>query len=272
MSSSRNLLHRERKLPLKLRQPIVNNINQVEEEEEKQKEEKDPSLQSKRQRIGDKAGIDVNSIKYEYKDEKAKDAKEEEEKEEEEEEKKEDDDTDNSTESILTQHVSNNYMTSTTQKWNCTQCLRSYSRKHGLHRHLTMHMGLKPYVCVHCDKSYNLLSSLRDHVQTHLTSHPFACSECTKKYTDRSSLRRHKKSHVGLKQYKCFYGACSRYFMRKDSRDSHRFICFSCWFSSFFFFFVFVCLCVYVLYICFKKNCGVGCVFVCVCVFGISCT
>lgn len=75
-------------------------------------------------------------------------------------------------------------------------CLKSYSTKFNLKRHLeTYHQKKKKHQCTICYKWFASKQNLIEHVFTHTGDKPFACTICSKAFRQISQLTLHKRKH-----------------------------------------------------------------------------
>lgn len=73
--------------------------------------------------------------------------------------------------------------------------------------------------CTHCVKSFTHKGDLNKHLRKHTGEQPFACSTCEKKFGNTSNLARHMRLHSGARPFKCEF--CNKDFSRKDKLDMH---------------------------------------------------
>ena len=134
------------------------------------------------------------------------------------------------------------------QRYQCSDCNKSYSTYSGLSKHKEFHcttQSKKAFSCKHCDKVYVSLGALKMHIRTHtlpckcklcgkafsrpwlLQGHirthtgekPFACPHCSRAFADRSNLRAHLQTHSDVKKYSC--KSCSKTFSRMSLLLKH---------------------------------------------------
>ncbi|KAL1124663.1 hypothetical protein AAG570_001287 [Ranatra chinensis] len=141
---------------------------------------------------------------------------------------------------------------STSPRYQCTYCNKSYSTYSGLSKHQQFHCSAnedsaakKTFSCKHCEKVYVSLGALKMHIRTHtlpckcklcgkafsrpwlLQGHirthtgekPFTCPHCNRAFADRSNLRAHLQTHSDVKKYSC--PTCSKTFSRMSLLSKH---------------------------------------------------
>ena len=81
------------------------------------------------------------------------------------------------------------------RKFECVECLKSFTTKLQLKHHLNIHLGLKPYSCEICNKSFTQPTHLKIHRRVHDGSKPYMCSVCGKTFAIGSNMRKHLAIH-----------------------------------------------------------------------------
>lgn len=71
------------------------------------------------------------------------------------------------------------------------QCGKSFTHKSQRDRHMSMHLGLRPYGCAVCGKSFKMKHHLVGHMKIHTGIKPYECSLCSKRFMWRDSFNRH---------------------------------------------------------------------------------
>ncbi|CDQ79362.1 unnamed protein product [Oncorhynchus mykiss] len=74
------------------------------------------------------------------------------------------------------------------------QCGKSFTHKSQRDRHMSMHLGLRPYGCAVCGKSFKMKHHLVGHMKIHTGVKPYECSLCAKRFMWRDSFNRHTSS------------------------------------------------------------------------------
>jgi len=76
-------------------------------------------------------------------------------------------------------------------------CLKEFTSRWSLTRHLKIHSGIKSFICNQCNKKFIQKCSLTRHQQTHLKESIWICdyNNCEKRFKLKEYLEIHKKSH-----------------------------------------------------------------------------
>ncbi|XP_028828808.1 zinc finger and BTB domain-containing protein 43 [Denticeps clupeoides] len=104
--------------------------------------------------------------------------------------------------SDLQEETSHSGFTSVVYKLYTCQCGKSFSHKSQRNRHMSMHLGLRPYSCSICGKSFKMKHHLVGHMKIHTGIKPYECSLCSKRFMWRDSFNRHTSSCTKAHQAK----------------------------------------------------------------------
>ncbi|WAR18122.1 ZN345-like protein [Mya arenaria] len=114
------------------------------------------------------------------------------------------------TEEKFNAHV-NTHTSIVTKPFKCELCVKSFSDKPNLRKHMRIHTGEMPYECSVCLRRFR--SSIK-------TSDGFQCILCGKSsFRSRVDITRHLRVHTGEKPFKC--NVCGRGFTQKAHMRSH---------------------------------------------------
>ncbi|CAL8390231.1 unnamed protein product [Boreogadus saida] len=105
------------------------------------------------------------------------------------------------------------------EPYGCDQCMKRFSRKGYLKRHMMVHYGKKPYSCDKCTRRFQWQCKLKIHMRTHSEEKPYRCDQCMKLFSQKCTLKRHMRSHSGEKPYKC--DQCTMSFTVKGTLKNH---------------------------------------------------
>ncbi|KAK7054195.1 Sex-determining transformer protein 1 [Favolaschia claudopus] len=110
-------------------------------------------------------------------------------------------------------------------RWPCSQCPKTFTRKGDLVRHNLLHQGHRPHTCTKCGKSFAQYSGYRTHLNVHSGEKPFRCgiASCKATFADPSSRSRHRKeTHELSGAYCCPVPGCrSRGIKRRSVFAAH---------------------------------------------------
>ena len=90
-------------------------------------------------------------------------------------------------------------------KFGCSSCIKTFTRKNDLLRHMMLHTGERRFSCTFCATKFISSGDLHKHVRIHTGEKPYACqfSKCTKAFTQKGDLNKHMKIHLDQKNYQC---------------------------------------------------------------------
>ena len=101
----------------------------------------------------------------------------------------------------------------------CTKCVKVFSTRTNLIRHIQSHDGYKAYVCQLCSKGFTQSGSLKQHMYIHTGERPFKCNYCTREFTQAKTLKFHLRRHTEEKPFSC--SECSTAFRQRDGLKRH---------------------------------------------------
>ena len=77
-------------------------------------------------------------------------------------------------------------------------CVKKFSLKGDLKRHMLTHTKVKPHECDICKKKFSQKSNLVQHFRIHLGEKPYGCAKCEKWFTKSSTRDNHLRTHKEL--------------------------------------------------------------------------
>lgn len=101
----------------------------------------------------------------------------------------------------------------------CTKCVKVFSTRTNLIRHIQSHDGYKAYVCQICDKGFTQSGSLKQHMYIHSGERPYKCEICNRAFTQGKTLKFHLRRHTEEKPFIC--SECNSAFRQRDGLKRH---------------------------------------------------
>lgn len=108
---------------------------------------------------------------------------------------------------------------SSTKKFSCLQCGKSFRCFSQLEIHQRSHTGEKPYRCTLCGKKYAQKGHLYTHQRTHTGEKPYRCPICGKGFIQKCTLDMHQRTHTGEKPFVCV--RCGKGFTKNCNLKKH---------------------------------------------------
>lgn len=101
----------------------------------------------------------------------------------------------------------------------CTKCVKVFSTRTNLIRHIQSHDGNKAYVCQVCNKGFTQSGSLKQHMYIHSGERPYKCQYCDRAFTQGKTLKFHLRRHTEEKPFICT--ECNSAFRQRDGLKRH---------------------------------------------------
>lgn len=101
----------------------------------------------------------------------------------------------------------------------CTKCVKVFSTRTNLIRHIQSHDGYKAYTCEICNKGFTQSGSLKQHRYIHSGERPYKCEFCDRAFTQGKTLKFHMRRHTEEKPFLC--SQCNSTFRQRDGLKRH---------------------------------------------------
>nr|XP_049588245.1 oocyte zinc finger protein XlCOF19 isoform X1 [Syngnathus scovelli] len=105
------------------------------------------------------------------------------------------------------------------QKFDCSECGKTFAKLARLNRHMAKHTGEKPFVCSFCEKKFTWHYALKRHMRSHSSREHFSCPVCAKGFTTKWYIAVHMRTHTGEKPFQC--NVCQKQFHFKNGFKKH---------------------------------------------------
>lgn len=112
-----------------------------------------------------------------------------------------------------------NLRNSSTKRFGCLQCGKSFRCFSQLEIHQRSHTGEKPYRCTLCGKRYAQKGHLYTHQRTHTGEKPYRCPVCGKGFIQKCTLDMHQRTHTGERPFVC--SKCGKGFTKNCNLKKH---------------------------------------------------
>lgn len=127
---------------------------------------------------------------------------------------------------LLNDHVVNDHVglrkNSYTCRWaDCERCLRPFTQRQKIHRHLITHTRHKPHVCPQCGNAFSEALVLQQHSRVHSGEKPFGCQLCPRRFAASTALSVHMRTHTGEKPLQCKWPGCEKRFSESSNLTKH---------------------------------------------------
>lgn len=78
----------------------------------------------------------------------------------------------------------------------CNYCMKVFSHRGDMNKHLRTHTGEQPYSCEICQRKFKHTSNLKRHLAVHSGNKPFECNLCGKKFNRKDKMESHRKTKI----------------------------------------------------------------------------
>lgn len=120
----------------------------------------------------------------------------------------------------MPREIINKYAQSTENNQHiCTKCVKVFSTRTNLIRHIQSHDGYKAYRCEICNKGFTQSGSLKQHKYIHSGERPYKCEFCDRAFTQGKTLKFHLRRHTEEKPFICTQ--CNSAFRQRDGLKRH---------------------------------------------------
>ena len=120
----------------------------------------------------------------------------------------------------MPREIINKYAQSTENNQHiCTKCIKVFSTRTNLIRHIQSHDGYKAYRCDICNKGFTQSGSLKQHKYIHSGERPYKCEFCDRAFTQGKTLKFHLRRHTEEKPFICTH--CNSAFRQRDGLKRH---------------------------------------------------
>lgn len=105
------------------------------------------------------------------------------------------------------------------QKFDCSECGKTFAKLSRLNRHMAKHTGEKPFACSFCGKKFTWHYALKRHMRSHSSREHFSCPVCAKGFTTKWYIAVHMRTHTGEKPFQC--DVCRKRFHFRNGFKKH---------------------------------------------------
>ncbi|GFS90127.1 zinc finger protein 227 [Nephila pilipes] len=105
------------------------------------------------------------------------------------------------------------------QPYKCKICFQSFSHSSSLSTHSMIHKNIKRHNCKLCGKSFSMKISLTTHLLKHEGKEPYVCVICDRRFADQRQFKRHGMKHIPSEKSTC--GICGKIFTNPSSLKLH---------------------------------------------------
>ncbi|XP_061744821.1 gastrula zinc finger protein XlCGF57.1-like isoform X2 [Nerophis ophidion] len=106
------------------------------------------------------------------------------------------------------------------QRFECSECERTFNRKESMKRHMVTHTGERPFTCSVCVRSFSLKQYLERHMMIHTGENPFSCSVCNNRFRDKFKLMVHMRKHAAERQHLTSSSTIREYGIHSDGSQA----------------------------------------------------